>query len=392
MINNRVRTMVGLLVMLVVGAPALGCARLRAEPQEESYQGVAELKERVLAFEVGGRIVSLRVHEGDRVKAGELLGTIDGAVEEQARQARELEAQAAEVQASLVKKGVRGEEIAVTRARLRGARAAEDLLRKQIERERELHRRGVTPEARLEEMEGQLTHAVAEREVLENVLSEQQRGARPEERDMASVRAAAARAGVTLDDLRLERRELRAPVDGVVLDVHSEVGEVVSPGTPVVTMADPDRIHADVFVPEGRLPGIDVGDRARLRADGIATALTGHVEHVARRTEFTPRYLFSDRERSNLVVRVKVRVDDPRGLLHAGVPVFVTLDRNTPEGEQRRLLELAGNEPAIIAPKDDAVPASSASTAVTSTVRGAAPSARPPLGSTPKNDATPGVR
>lgn len=374
----------GLLVVAALGVAALGCSRLRAEPNEEVYQGVAELKERVLAFEVGGRIITLRVHEGDRVKAGELLGTVDGAVEEQARQARDLEAQAAEVQATLVKKGVRGEEIAVTRARLRGAQAAEDLLKKQIERERELNRRGVTPDARLEEMEGQLTRAVAEREVLQSVLSEQQRGARPEERDVASRRAAAARASVTLDDLRLERRELRAPVDGVVLDVHSEVGEVVAPGAPVVTLADPDRIHADVFVPEGRLPGIDVGDRASLRADGISLDLKGHVEHVARRTEFTPRYLFSDRERPNLVVRVKVRVDDPRGLLHAGVPVFVTLDRNTPRAEQQRLIELGGKEPETAASRPEAEPAPSASAAAPSQ-RGSVASALPPGGSTPNN-------
>lgn len=119
---------------LAMSGAALGCSKLRAQTSVEEYQGVAELKERVLAFEVGGRIVTLRVHEGDRVKAGELLGTVDGAVEEQARQARDLEAQAAEVQAKLVKKGVRGEEIAVTRARLRGAQAAEALLKKQIER------------------------------------------------------------------------------------------------------------------------------------------------------------------------------------------------------------------------------------------------------------------
>jgi HlyD family secretion protein len=349
MINNRPRLLVPAL-LLAAATGVLGCSELRAKDDTEEYQGVAELKERVLAFEVGGRIVTLNVREGDRVKAGELIGTVDGAVEEQARQAKSLEAQAAEVQATLVKKGVRGEEIAVTRARLRGAKAAEDLLKKQIERERELNRRGVTPEARLEEMEGQLTRAVAEREVLENVLSEQVRGARPEERDVASVRAAAARASVTLDDLRLERRELRAPVNGVVLDVHAEVGEVVSAGAPVVTVADPDRIHAEVFVPEGRLSGIDVGDRARLRADGISPALLGHVEHVARRTEFTPRYLFSDRERPNLVVRVKVRVADPRGLLHAGVPVFVILDRNTPPAEQRRLIEQSRTADVTTAP------------------------------------------
>jgi hypothetical protein len=55
--------------------------------------------------------------------------------------------------------------------------------------------------------------------------------------------------------------------------------------------------------------------------------LRGTVENVARKTEFTPRYLFSDRERSNLVVRVRVRVNDPERHLHAGVPAFVSIDR-----------------------------------------------------------------
>jgi hypothetical protein len=49
------------------------------------------------------------------------------------------------------------------------------------------------------------------------------------------------------------------------------------------------------------------------------------VENVARATEFTPRFLFSERERANLVVRVRVRVDDPAQRLHAGVPAFVEL-------------------------------------------------------------------
>jgi HlyD family secretion protein len=97
----------------------------------------------------------------------------------------------------------------------------------------------------------------------------------------------------------------------------------------VLTVADPHRVYAEVFVPEGRLSGIDVGDRARIRADGIGALLGGHVEHVARRAEFTPRYLFSDRERPNLVMRVKIRIDDPKSVLHAGIPVFVSIDRNS---------------------------------------------------------------
>jgi HlyD family secretion protein len=117
-------------------------------------------------------------------------------------------------------------------------------------------------------------------------------------------------------------------LDALVLDVHAEPGEVVAAGAPVLTVADPQRIHADIFVAQGRLGGVDVGDRVRAQADGVPGVLEGSVEHISRRTEFTPRFLFSERERPNLVVRVRVRIDDPKQLLHAGVPVFVAIDRN----------------------------------------------------------------
>jgi len=309
---------------------AASCRAERAEPAEESYQGTAELVERRLSFEVGGRVTALNAREGDTVSAGALLAMVDGALDEQARAARELEARAAAAQATVVDKGVRPEEIAATKAKIRAAAATEALLKKQLERDRGLVAESALPQARVDELEAQHARSVADREALESMLHEQQRGARPEERAAARARADAAQANVALDDLRIERRELRAPADGVVLDRHVEAGEVVQAGAAVFTVADPGRAYAYVFVPQSKVSGIDVGDRASVRADGVPGALGGHVENVARRTEFTPRYLFSDTERSNLVVRVKVRIDDPKSLLHAGVPVRIVIDRNTP--------------------------------------------------------------
>jgi HlyD family secretion protein len=321
----------GAMAMLVaVGVLGAGCARARADAVEEVYQGTAELEERTLSFEVAGRVTALNADEGDAVRAGALLATIDSALDEQARQARNLEARAAQAQANVVDKGVRPEEIAATRARLRAARSGEELVKKQLERERDLNARGVTPQARVDELETQLARSIAERETLESQLAEQQRGARPEERDAARARADAAQASVAVDDLRLAKRDLRAPADGIVLDRHVKPGEIVTPGAPVFTLADPGQLYAYVFVPEDKLAGIDVGDRANVRADGVEGALPGHVAHIARRTEFTPRYLFSEKERANLVVRVKIRVDDAKELLHAGLPVRVSIERNTP--------------------------------------------------------------
>lgn len=337
------------LAILGLTATVAACGQARADAtDEELFQGVAELDERHLAFEVSGRLLEVQAREGDRIGRGALVAAIDGSLEEQARAARDLEAQAAQAQAELVSNGPRPEEIASMQARVRAAQATVDLLQKQVDRERRLFERGVTPEVRLEELEAQLSRATAERDALESALRDLKRGARKEEKQAATRRAEAARATVALDDLRIERRELRAPLDAVVLDVHAEPGEVVAAGAPVLTVADPERVYADVFVAQGRLSGVDVGDRVRAQADGVPGMLEGAVEHVARRTEFTPRFLFSERERPNLVVRVRVRIDDPKQVLHAGVPVFVAIDREVRAARRASVSNVEG-APAVSA-------------------------------------------
>ena len=76
---------------------------------------------------------------------------------------------------------------------------------------------------------------------------------------------------------------------------------------------------------QGPIAGIRVGTKADVRVDSQPETVPGAVEFVSRTTEFTPRYLFSEKERPSLVIRVRVRLDDAKGALHAGVPAFVTL-------------------------------------------------------------------
>jgi HlyD family secretion protein len=141
---------------------------------------------------------------------------------------------------------------------------------------------------------------------------------------------------VKLEDERVHRHVLRAPISGTVLDVHVEPGEVVGAGSPVVTLGDTRRPYVDVFVPIGKLDGVVVGAPATLRVDGTDRVFPAKVDWIARTTEFTPRYLFSERERPNLVVRVRLAVDDPEERLHAGVPAFATIERTAPSAAEAR--------------------------------------------------------
>src|SRR5690606_26570764 len=125
----------------------------------------------------------------------------------------------------------------------------------------------------------------------------------------AHAQAAAADVAARLEAERAARYQLRALADGTVLEVHVDPGEVIAAGAPVVTVADVTRPYTDVFVPQDELAGIDVGDPAVVQVDSLVLPVPGVVEDISRRTEFTPRYVFSERERAALSVRVRIRIE-----------------------------------------------------------------------------------
>ncbi len=293
---------------------------------EEHLQGVVELDERALSLEVGGRIEKVHVARGDAVRAGQLLVELDDDLERTARAARAAEADALESQTELVQAGARPEQIRSMAARVKSAKATEDNLHKTLERERKLLEKRVSTEAAVDDLESRLAAARANRQSLEHELAALRRGSRPEEVETARARAVAAAKTLELSDERVQRYALRAPIAGTILDVHVESGEVIGAGVPVVTLADTKRPYVDVFVPIDGLDGIKVGTSGSVRVDSSPDAFPAHVDWISRQTEFTPRYLFSERERPNLVVRVRLIVDDPSERLHAGVPAFARLD------------------------------------------------------------------
>ena len=311
-------------VVLGSAGLAAGC-RVAHGAEPAALQGVVELEETPIGFELGGRLTQLLVKEGDVVETGAVLARIDDTLERTSRVARESEAQVAKQQASAVKAGARGEEVRSLASRVTAAKASEELLQKQAARQRTLLEKGVIAAAAVDDIEGQLARAIAEREALEHSLKLLRQGARQEDVSVAEARAQAAVTALELNDARLVRHELKSPIRGTVLDVNFEQGEVVGAGAPVVTLADTHQPYVDVFVPQGEISAVKVGEGARIKVDALSVELGGRVEHIARRTEFTPRYLFSERERSTLVVRVRVRVDDPKEQLRAGVPAFVRL-------------------------------------------------------------------
>jgi HlyD family secretion protein len=315
----------GTLLLLLPVAALLGCRASADAP--EQLQGVVELDERVLAFEVPGRLRTLGVTRGAAVDASAKIADLDDTLARPVREARAEDLHAAEAQLALLKAGTRAEDVRATTAQLAAAREVEALLGRSLARQQDLVKQGAVGAAAVDDLSAQLSRAQGERQALEEKLRAQRSGARSQEIEAAAARASAARAALAAEDQRLARYALAAPRAGVILEVHAEPGEMVAAGTPVVTLGDVTHPFVDVFVPQDKLAGVRVGARAAVRVDADPQPFAASIEDVARKTEFTPRFLFSPRERPNLVVRVRVRIDDPAARLHAGVPAFVTLEK-----------------------------------------------------------------
>jgi HlyD family secretion protein len=192
-------------------------------------------------------------------------------------------------------------------------------------RTHKLYSDGAIAKSELDKADADLAHATFERESLAQRLAALRHGARPEELARARARLDQSKAQLALEEELLARHVLRAGKAGEIVDIATKVGELAAVGTPAVTVADTTHPYVDVFVPQGELGGIRTGVQAEVRVDATSVPFRGAVEFVSPETEFTPKFLFSDRERPHLVVRVRVRVGDADRRLHSGVPAFARI-------------------------------------------------------------------
>lgn len=125
--------------------------------------------------------------------------------------------------------------------------------------------------------------------------------------------------------LLLRDHSMTSPVNkGVVLERFVSPGETVAPGASVLDILDLDSLYVESFLEEQEISGLTNGMEVKIRTDErAASELTGKVFFFGRKAEFSPKYIVSEKERKTLLFQVKVRVDDPRGVLKIGMPVTV---------------------------------------------------------------------
>ncbi len=314
--------------------PAAGCKQ-KAPANQIRVSGYVEATEVQVSAEVGGRLVNLAVVEGTRVTAGQTLAQLDTADVELALRRARAERAANDAQLRLLLAGAREEDIRQADAQRAAAMADMAAAHQEVAAaERDLHRfqtllaqnsgsqKARDDAASRRDVASERMRGAEERvRVAAEALARLKAGARREEVDGARARVAVADAQIATLEKALADATVKAPLAGIVTQKLADQGELVGPRTPLLVIADLDNVWANVYVDEPFVPRIALGQKATLFTDAGGAGIEGTITFVSPKAEFTPRNVQTAEERSKLVYRIKVTVDNKKGVLKQGMPV-----------------------------------------------------------------------
>jgi HlyD family secretion protein len=293
---------------------------IRSDDQNRTIflSGNIEAHQSVLGFKtVQSRIVYLPFDEGQWVKAGTLLSRLDDsdyrqqvAIAEAALDVQKRQLAMAEQNCAAAQKLLESDAADLELAKLEYTRA-DDLMKKGAG----------TIEAR--------DQTLAARKKSNAAIERDQALERAAERQMELAKANILNAEEALKLARiiLDYTLLAAPFDGVITVRQAELGEIMVPGTPVMTLADLDHIWLRAYINETDIGKIRLDQTATVKTDTYpGKSYKGRVSFISSAAEFTPKSVETHAERVTLVYRIKIDIDNPTHELVPGMPADALLE------------------------------------------------------------------
>jgi HlyD family secretion protein len=260
-----------------------------------------------LAPKVSGRVLEVKVKEGERVKAGDLLMVLDLgdtalAVE---RDRHGVESARARLQDLAV--GSRQAEVAGAEAEVADKSAALDLARREMQRQEVLLSKEVGTERDYDQAKTQLERAQAALRISQEKLALTREGFRSWQTAQARSEVDKAKAQLRQSEIIARESEIRAPADAVVIHRMVEPGQLLAAGQTGMTVALTGRLYVRTFIPETKLGRVKHGQAAQVTVDAFpGKSFDAVVTEIAPDAEFTPKQVETREERVNLVYGAKV--------------------------------------------------------------------------------------
>ena len=324
------------------------------------YSGTVQTEASSVGSQLGGRVLSVAVAAGSRVRRGEIVLRLDSAILQAELDQARGQADAARANLAALQRGPVETEVARANAmrrsalatyqqsetagpqRIQSARAAERLARATYERMRSLVLTGDVSRAAYDQARAAYVQAQAQLVQVERAevpgeqgatlgnaqaASEAYRtlanGTRPEEIAQAQAQVRNADASVARARARVAETEIRAPVDGVVASFNLHPGDMLAPNQTAAVIDALSNPYVYIYASQRDLERLRSAQRLRVHPDSGSGTFDARVESFDRSAQFTPQNVETADQRAQLVYGLKLRIDDPKHTLLDGTTVTV---------------------------------------------------------------------
>jgi HlyD family secretion protein len=325
---NRSMRSVGWLVALPLALLVTACGN--EDGGEVEASGTIETTDVTVSPLVSGPVVRLLVDEGSVVRRGDTLALID---------ASDLELQRAQLlaglditraQYELLRNGPRTEDIAQAVEAERQAKATLDNAADDLRRLEQSYSAGGIAEKTVTDARTRLEIARRTHETALLNVAKLRNGSRREDLRAGEAREAQAEAQLVALEKKIGDCVVRAPTDGVLTSVAIEQGEFAAAGGALMTISRTQDIELTIYVPEGDLGRVRLGQRADLSVDSYeGRTFPGRVTYISPVAEFTPKNVQTKDDRVKQVFAVKISAQNPDGALHAGLTADARLHEDS---------------------------------------------------------------
>ena len=243
--------------LVVAVVAVIGAMQIKQEP--ETIQGQVEVSEYRVSSKVPGRILEIRVKEGDSVNVGDTLAILDAPeVRAKMTQAQSAENAAAAMD-EMANNGARQEQVRGAFAVLQQAKAGLEIAQKSYNRVQRLYDEGVMTAQKRDEAFANYKALEAQVKAAQSQYDMARNGARSEEKKAAAAQVNRAKGAVAEVNSYIHETMQIAQMAGEVSDVYPKVGELVGTGSPIMSVSLMNDIWGTFNVREDQLDGMKVG-------------------------------------------------------------------------------------------------------------------------------------
>jgi HlyD family secretion protein len=325
-----------LLLALVIGAGFAAYWWYYLRPGQDAslvLQGNVEVRQVNLGFKVAGRIEKLNVDEGDVIRTGQVLASLEKIYfDDSLAQSRAQRDQMA-ANYEKMRTGNRPEEIAEARALVAEREAMLTNARVTRKRAEQLLNSPAGSQKNFDDSQAAERQADAQLNSAREALRLQEAGFRKEDIELAKAQLGEREATLKTNERNLIDADLIAPSNGTVLSRVREAGAIIAPGEAVYVLSLTSPVWVRTYVSERDLGRVKPGMEVQIKTDTPGSkTYTGRIGFISTAAEFTPKTVETTELRTSLVYRLRIVVDDDTGFLRQGMPVTLVTPPPPAEG------------------------------------------------------------